>query len=54
MHPNEYDEFAADHEGASLDEIERWWNTPADPFACDSLECSLEHPGALSNLPHDA
>lgn len=29
---NEYDQFEADHEGMSLDEIERLWNTPADPM----------------------
>lgn len=36
---NEYDEFAADHEGLSLDEIEELWQSGGiDPFADDYQE----------------
>jgi hypothetical protein len=32
---DDYDQFEADLEGVPLNEIERRWNVPADPFDTD-------------------
>lgn len=37
---NEHDQFTADMEGRSLDEIEAAWNTPEDPFCLPALNAN--------------